>query len=377
MNILINTFYYVVPFLVVLGVLVFVHEFGHFLIARLTGVKVDEFSIGFGKKLWGWTDKKGTLWKVCALPLGGYVKMFGDADASSAKADKKTKKMTKKEQKVAFDFQPPSKKLLICIAGPLFNYLFAILIFAGIFFFVGKFSFPTIVGEVMKGGAAESGGVLVGDKILALNGKNVSNFDELRREVALSVSEDVKVDLLRGDKPISLSFPLKVITACDCAGKVETKKMLGVISTTNITTIAQKYSFIGAFKEAGLETWRMTEMTLRGVGQMITGKRGGEDVGGIIRIAEMSGDVTKSKNWIDILIFTAMLSINLGLINLFPIPVLDGGHIVIYVMEIVSRRKISEKVKEWLFKIGLFLILALMIFATWNDFVRLFRRWFS
>lgn len=376
MDWLLNAVYYVVPFIVLLGVLVFVHELGHYLMAKFTGVKVAEFSLGFGKKLWSFRDRSGTEWKLCAIPLGGYCKFLGDGDAASS-SDESTE-LPEEEKKYAFAYQNPFKKLAIVVAGPGANYLFAILVFAGVFFFMGKIDFPAVVGAVIDGGAAQSAGVLKGDRILKVNGKSVENFAQVRQEVELNTNPEVSLEIKRGEEIIHLSFPLKPVPLeVENNQPAEAKPMLGIQSLNVVEVTPEEVSIFEALGDATKETWRITTMTLRGVGQMITGKRSSEEVGGIIRIAEMSGDITKSSGGLDFLIFMALLSINLGLINLFPIPLLDGGHVVIYLIEIVSGRELNDRVKDYVFRFGLFLIVSLMLFATYNDFVRLFHRWFS
>ncbi len=376
MDWLINAAYYVIPFIVLLGVLVFVHEFGHFIVARLCGVGVAEFSIGFGKKLWGRKDRFGTEWKLCAIPLGGYCKFLGDGDASSSSCE--NVELPEDEKKHAFAFQNPFKKLAIVVAGPGANYLFAILVFAGVYFFLGKVDFPPVVGDVIAGGAAEQAGIMAGDKILSVNGKKVTTFDEVRQEVGMAADLNVKIDLERDGKIMNFAFPLQIISIADELNQKDVSRpMLGIRSINSVEVKPQDISVWEALSSATAETWRLTEMTLRGVGQMIVGKRSAEDVGGIIRIAEMSGDISKQSGGLDFLIFMAMLSINLGLLNLFPIPLLDGGHVVIYLIEIVTRRELNERVKEYVFRFGMFLIIALMLFATYNDFAHLWNRWFS
>ena len=376
MDWLLNTVYYVVPFIVLLGILVFVHELGHFLVARLCGVKVTEFSIGFGRRLWGWTDRKGTEWKLSLIPLGGYCKFLGDEDAASS--SQSGKDVAAEEQKYAFANQNPFKKLAIVIAGPAANYLFAIVVFAGIFFFLGKMDFPAGVGDVIKGGAAEKAGVLKGDRILSVNGKKVATFTELRQEVDMHVDEKIRLEIERDGKVIRLSFPLQVVPLeVEANQDSKPRPMLGVHSLNAVEINPTRVSLGEAVVDSLKETWRITEVTLRGLGQMITGRRNADEVGGILRIAEMSGDISRERGLIDFIIFMALLSINLGLINLFPIPLLDGGHVVIYSIEIIMRREINEKAKEYIFRFGLFVLIALMLFATYNDFARLFHRWFS
>ena len=373
---LINAVYYVVPFVVVLGILVFVHELGHFAVARMCGVKVDVFSIGFGKELWGRRDKQGTYWKIAAVPLGGYCQFLGDDDASSA-GDGKASELSEEEKKFTFQYQSPAKKLVIALAGPVSNYLFAILIFAGIFFFLGKINFPPVVGEVFENSAAAKAGIVANDRILTINGNKIDSFDDIRKEVDLTVGNEVVVELLRDGREIRLQFPLIEMEVPEANGEMTKRPMLGVKSVNVIELDHEKLSLPQSLKEAFMEAWNVTEATLRGVGQMITGKRGSEDLGGILRIAEMSGDISRKNGMLDFIAFMALLSINLGLINLFPIPVLDGGHIVIYLAEIAVGKEINTQIKDALFKVGFSLIIALMIFATWNDFVRLFHRWFA
>ena len=373
---LINAVYYVVPFVVVLGILVFVHELGHFAVARMCGVKVDVFSIGFGKELWGRRDRQGTYWKIAAVPLGGYCQFLGDDDASSA-GDGKASELSEEEKKFTFQYQSPTKKLVIALAGPMSNYLFAILIFAGIFFFLGKINFPPVVGEVFENSAAAKAGIVANDRILTINGNKIDSFDDIRKEVDLTVGNEVVVELLRDGREIRLQFPLTEMEVPEANGEMTKRPMLGVKSVNVIELDHEKLSLPQSLKEAFLEAWNVTEATLRGVGQMVTGERSGEEIGGIIRIAEMSGDISKQNGILDLVVFMALLSINLGLINLFPIPVLDGGHIVIYLAEIAVGKEINTQIKDALFKVGFSLIIALMIFATWNDFVRLFHRWFA
>lgn len=369
---ILNVVYYVVPFVILLGILVFVHEFGHFIIARWCGVQVTAFSIGFGKELWGRMDRKGTYWKICAVPLGGYCQFLGDADAASATEDENAVNLSDEDKKKAFPFQNPFKKLAIVLAGPAFNYLLAIVIYSALFMALGKFTFPPVVGEVLPDSAAEAAGIEKGDRILKIGDHEISDFSEVAREVAISVDPEVVVEVLRNGENLKLD----VVLQSKSDKSSERRYVLGVKSVSNIEVGSAKVSPLEAVGAAFEEVWDVTITTLRGVGQMITGKRGGEDIGGVLRIAEMTGDISKNNGWLDFIIFMALISINLGLINLFPIPVLDGGHIVFYLIEIVTGRPLNERVKALLFKFGLALLLALMIFATFNDIVHLINRWF-
>ena len=372
---LLNLIYYVIPFIVLLSILVFVHEFGHFFVARLAGVKVSAFSIGFGKTLWSRTDKKGTVWKISAVPLGGYCQFLGDGDASSSSTDG-LEDLSEEEKKHAFAFQNPFKKLAIVLAGPGFNYLFAILIYFALFAMFGRFTMPPVVSEVVDGGAAQSAGILAGDRITVINGHEIKEWSDISKEVLLAANHFASIDLLRGDEKLHFDVELVEMDKKQRDQTTQKQYMLGVKSMGALEFTHEKFSIPQAFVQSCKEVWDVTAMTLRGVGQMITGKRGSDDVGGVIRIAEMTGDITKNETILDFVTFLALLSINLGLINLFPIPVLDGGHVVIFVLEILTGRPIKEKTKEYLFKAGFLILAALMIFATFNDIVHLFKRLF-
>ena len=238
MSWLIDTVYYVVPFIVLLGILVFVHEFGHFIIARLCGVAVSEFSIGFGKKLWGRKDKYGTEWRISAIPLGGYCKFLGDDDAASSSG--KVSELSEEDKKRAFATQNPFKKLAIVIAGPAANYIFAILIFTSVFFFLGKIDFPPIVGCVTKGGAAEAAGIVCGDRILKINGKEINSFSEISQEVAMHTGGDIHLEIKRQDKIIKKSFPLKTLPlSVEPKQTTPNRPMLGIRS---INVVEVKYT---------------------------------------------------------------------------------------------------------------------------------------
>jgi len=373
---LLNAIYYVIPFIVLLSILVFVHEFGHFIVARCLGVQVSAFSIGFGKTLWSKEDKHGTVWKISAVPLGGYCQFLGDGDASSS-SNEGLENLTEEQKKHAFPLQNPFKKLAIVLAGPGFNYLLAILIYFVLFAWFGKFSIPPVISEVMDNSAAQEAGLQAGDRILNVNGHDVFEFSDISEEVFLATDHHVVLKVLRSGETLDFDIYLRQMDTPKQQKSVEKRYMLGIKSTGSVELDHQKLSVWQAFTESCGEVWRVTYMTLRGVGQMISGKRGSEDVGGILRIAEMTGDITKNETALDFVTFLALLSINLGLINLFPIPVLDGGHVVIFTLEILSGRELKEKTKEYLFKAGFLLLIALMILATFNDIIHLFHRWFN
>lgn len=375
---LLNIVYYIVPFLILLGILVFVHEFGHFIVAKKLGVAVSAFSIGFGKELWSRTDKDGTVWKLSAIPLGGYCQFLGDADASSSTAEVDLSKYSKDEQKRLFITQTPLKKLAIAIAGPLFNYLFAFVVYFGLFFFLGSYDIPPVVSEVLEDSPAQRAGIIQNDRILEINGRQISEWGDISKEVSAAI-DDVKVKIQRDDNVIELVIPLETMEySFDEKEKPIKRKMIGIKGDAkHFHIVKDNFNLGNSISKSAMEIYNITDLTLRGVGQMITGQRSGEDVGGIIRIAEMSGDISRTRDFWDFLAFMALLSVNLGLINLFPIPLLDGGHVVIYLLEILSRRELNAKIKDYLFKVGLGFILLLMVFATWNDIKHLITRWFE
>ncbi len=374
---IINTVYYVIPFLLLLGVLVFVHEFGHFIVARKLGVSVSAFSIGFGKELWSTTDKQGTVWKLSAIPLGGYCQFLGDADESST-TEVDLSKYTEEEQKHLFATQKPIKKLAIAIAGPFFNYLFAFFVFFGLFYFVGTYEVPAVVTGVIENSPAEKAGVKVNDEIIEVNGVEIKEWNDISKEVSIAV-DNVTLKINRNTEIITLTMPLEYMEyAFDETEEPIKRRMIGIKGEAKkFGKIQDNFNFILSVKKSFNELYSVTEMTIRGIGQIISGERSGEEVGGIIRIAEMSGDISKTRGFLHFINFMALLSINLGLINLFPIPLLDGGHVIIYLLEIVSRRELNAKIKEYLFKVGLGFILFLMVYATWNDVKHLITRWFE
>ena len=375
---IINTVYYVLPFLILLGILVFVHEFGHFIVARKLGVSVSAFSIGFGKTLWSTTDKLGTVWKISAIPLGGYCQFLGDADESSSTSDVDLSKFSEEEKKHLFVTQVPSKKLAIAFAGPFFNYLFAFVVYFGLFFFLGSYDIPSVVSEVLPDSPAQRAGIMANDKVVEINGKTIETWDDITFEMGAAIDRAI-VKVERNGEILSFDMPLEEMEyAFDETEKPMKRRMIGIKGEAkHFRLVKDNFKFGESIVKSAKEIYGVTALTLRGVGQMITGRRSGEDVGGIIRIAEMSGDISKSRSFWDFLAFMALLSINLGLINLFPIPLLDGGHVIIYLLEIISRRELNTKVKDGLFKVGLGLIVALMVFATWNDVRHLITRWFE
>jgi len=357
---------YVIPFLVILTILVFVHEMGHFLVARRAGVRVEVFSIGFGRELFGWTSSTGTRWKFSAIPLGGYVKMYGEADPSSASGSG-VDRMSDAERAVSFHHKSLKARSAIVAAGPLANFLFAILLLAGLYAISGRPYAPPVVDEVVSGSAADQAGVRVGDVFVKADGRNVAAFSDLRRVVFDNPGRPIPMVLERDGTELTLTVIPETVTEVDRFGNSHTFGQLGVRSNRVVIERLDPFTAVGV---ATTETWSIMGQTLDAVGQIIAGTRGAEDLGGPLRIAQMSGDVAQS-GWVTIVWFMAMLSINLGLINLFPIPVLDGGHLLFYALEALRGRPLGDRAQEWAAMAGLTLVIALMLFVTWNDLVQL------
>ncbi len=364
---MINDFFGVlVPFLVILTVLVFVHELGHFLVARWNGVRVEVFSIGFGREIFGWTDKANTRWKFSLIPLGGYVKMFGDANAASQPGDD-VKELSAEERAVAFPCQSLAARTGIVFAGPLANFLFAIVLLAGLFATVGQPFTPAVVGNVVPGSAAEEAGILAGDRIVGLDGSAIERFEEVQRIVRPSAGRLLEIEVLRDGARLTLAATPRAEEQTDSFGNTQDIGLLGVSRSGVEYT---RHGPLAAVWRAGIETWTLTIGTLEAVGQIIAGARGAEELGGPIRIAQMSGTVAES-GLVPVIWFMAVLSINLGLINLFPIPMLDGGHLLFYGIEALRGRPMGERAQEYSFRIGLAIVLSLMVFVTFNDLANL------
>ncbi|MGL5719962.1 MAG: RIP metalloprotease RseP [Alphaproteobacteria bacterium] len=359
---------YLIPFLLVLTVLVFVHELGHYLVARYNGVKVEVFSIGFGPELLGWNDKRGTRWKISLLPLGGYVKMFGDADASSKPDMEKLGSLSQDLKDHSLFYKTVWQRIAVTAAGPLANYLFAIVIFAGVFMTVGERYTVPVLGNVLHESAAASAGLKTGDRVLKLQGNPVNRFEEIVDIVRENPGTSLAFEVQREKETLQLSVMPETIHFQDRFGYTHRIGRLGVSSSGQVEFISQN-PLMAVGKAIG-EVFVISWKTLEAVGQMLTGMRSGDEIGGVLRIAKMSGEVA-SLGIPTFFWFMGLLSINLGLINLFPIPMLDGGHLLFYGIEAVRGKPLSEKAQEWGFRFGLLCVLSLVVFSTWNDLSQL------
>ncbi len=352
------------PFLFVLTVVIFIHELGHYSVARRFGVRVEVFSIGFGRTLWSRTAKSGTDWRIAMIPLGGYVRYYGDADAASSPDIEKVRHMTAAERKESYFHQPPLARILIAAAGPFANFALAIVLFWGLFAFIGQVVRPAEVAALSPNSAAEAAGLQIGDKIIAINDKPTENFGDLRRAVAMSGGQELVLTLNRADAVLDVPITPRWVEREDADGNKLTSWLVGIAPPQEVSHVT--YSVGDAFQRATSEVWNVISGTLGYVGRMIQGNESSSGLGGPIRIADASGDAAEY-GFAALLGFTALVSVSIGLVNLFPVPMLDGGHIMLYGIELVRGKPLSDRIMENSFRIGLAMVAALMIFATWND----------
>jgi regulator of sigma E protease len=362
---------YLIPFLFVLSLVVFFHELGHFLVARWCGVRVLVFSIGFGPEIVGFNDRYGTRWKISAIPLGGFVKFFGDDNAASVPDTAHLASMDAQERSHSFMFQSVSKRAAIVVAGPLANFLLAIVIFAGVFMLYGKQTMSARVDSVQPGSAAADAGFKPGDLVLAINGRSIDNFTEMQRVVSASAGEALNITIERdGARQVLAATPaLKEVK--DNFGNVQRIGILGISRSMAPEDLKlHPVAPVQAIWLSVQETWSVVDRTLGYLAGVIAGREAANQLGGPIRIAQMSGQVA-SFGFVPLIQLAAVLSVSIGLLNLFPIPLLDGGHLLFYLIEGVRGRPLSERAQELGFRIGLAIVLMLMIFATFNDIVHL------
>ncbi|MBT5457370.1 MAG: RIP metalloprotease RseP [Rhodospirillaceae bacterium] len=356
---------YVVPFIAVLTVLVFVHELGHYIVARRCGVRVEVFSIGFGPEIYGYTAKSGTRWKFSAIPFGGYVKMFGERAPDD---EEEAGVVTKAEEEVSFYAKTLGQRAWIVFAGPLANFLFAILILAGLFTFLGQPHTPADIGKIVPGSAAERAGFKPGDVFLRIDDVEIQRFEQVRHLVLLAPGRELKIIVRRGQQELVLTA-IPDVQEETRFGTTQKIGRLGVSRSGGDMVFIRHDPFTATWK-AVVRTAEMTGSILDALGQIITGKRTAKELGGPVRIAQISGDMAQA-GLVMVIQFAAILSINLGLINLFPIPLLDGGHLVFYGIEALRGRPVGERTMGYSLNFGMALILCLTLFVTWNDLVQL------
>jgi len=359
---------YIIPFIILIMIVVFIHEYGHYYFAKRYGVGVTDFSIGFGKEIFGWNDKSGTRWKVCWIPLGGYVRFFGDRNVfSQTEQQEIINKYSEDDRKKLFILKPLYQRSLIVAAGPLANFFLALLIFAIINMFVGKDMTPAIIDEVQNDSPAFVAGMKKNDKIIYIDNKKVESVLEVSTFINISTSETIEFVVIRNDQEISLLVKPNLVDGKDSLGNSVKKRMVGIrLSPFNNEYKKQPLGPSKAIYYSVKEVWFVTTTSLNYLGKMITGSADSSQLGGPIRIAKITGQVAEY-GIIPFFSIMAYISISLGLINLFPIPMLDGGHLMFYLIEKILGRPLSQKVQEGFFRIGLFLLFSLMFFVTFND----------
>jgi regulator of sigma E protease len=363
---------YIIPFLFVLTIVVFFHELGHFLVARWAGVKVLTFSLGFGPELAGFNDRHGTRWKISAIPLGGYVKFFGDESEASTPASSETlASMSEEERAGSFHHKKVGPRAAIVAAGPIANFILAIVIFTCLFTFFGKPSTTARVDKVEAGSAAAKADFQVGDIVTAIDGKVIGSFSDMQRIVGVRAGDTLNFTIKRGDSTLQLKGTPELREVKDNFGNVH---RLGVLGITRATApgdvVTERVDPATALWLGVKETWFVVERTLAYIGGVFTGREAADQVGGPLRIAQISGQVA-TIGLAALVHLAAVLSISIGLLNLFPVPLLDGGHLLFYAVEAVRGRPLSERAQEMGFRIGLGLVLMLMVFATYNDILHL------
>ncbi|NBO17874.1 MAG: RIP metalloprotease RseP [Proteobacteria bacterium] len=367
MDFVLNLLHTLCSFFIVLSVIVFVHEFGHYIVAKLCGVKIEAFSIGFGKELIGFNDRSGTRWKIASLPLGGYVKMYGDSSAASTADAEAMERMTPEERALTFHHKPLPKKMAIVAAGPIFNFLLTIAIFMYFIMTSGLPSAEPVVGEVMPDTPAMESGLKSGDRIIRINEDEVKSFNDIPYLISTNLGEPVTLHLLRDGTAQDITLTPREVESDDGLGNKVKHPVIGIKSQDI------KYRDVGpaqALEESVRRTYMVCSSTLRVIGQMVTGKRSPAALKGPVGIAQLSGQAA-GKSFNTVLWLIAMLSANLGLVNLFPIPLLDGGHLVFYVAEGLQGRPLALRVQEWGFKVGAAVLFSLMAFTLLNDISKL------
>ena len=361
-------FDFILPFIALILVVVFIHEYGHYYFAKRYGVGVTDFSIGFGQEIFGWNDKSGTRWKICWIPLGGYVKFFGDRNVfSQADQEKIIKKYNEEDRNKLFVLKPLYQRVLIVFGGPLANFLLALVIFFSIYTFIGKDFTPAVINEVQSDSPAMVGGLKQNDVILEIDGNEVQSIMDVSKYIMMSTDDFIDFKVKRSYDELLLKIKPNIVLSEDNLGNKINKRVVGIkLGAQNNEINHVKLGPAKAIYHAAHEVYYVSTSSLKYIGAMIFGKADTSQLGGPIRIAKISGQVAE----FGLLAFISMMayiSISLGLVNLFPIPMLDGGHLMFYAFEKVLGRPLSQNTQEGFFRIGLFVLLSLMVFTTFND----------
>src|ERR1700737_13988 len=366
---------YLIPFLFVLTIVVFFHELGHFLVARWAGVKVLTFSLGFGPELVGFNDRHGTRWKISAIPLGGYVKFFGDDSEASTPSSEVLASMTEEERAGSFHHKKVGPRAAIVAAGPIANFILAIVIFTVSFTLFGKPSTTARVDKVEVNSAAAVAGFQVGDIVTSIDGTRIESFTDMQRIVAIHAGDKLNFTVKRGDQVVQLSGTPELREVKDPFGNVHRQGVLGITRQTAAGDVLTECVDPATALWLGVkETWFVIDRTLSYIGGIFTGREAADQLGGPLRIAQISGQVA-TIGLSALIHLAAVLSISIGLLNLFPVPLLDGGHLLFYGAEVLRGRPLSDKSQEYGFRVGLAIVVMLMIFATYNDILHLAAQW--
>lgn len=357
----------IVPFLFVLTIVVFVHEMGHYLVGRWCGIGVRAFSIGFGPELFGFNDRRGTRWKLCAIPLGGYVKFVGDMNVTSSPEGAEVDNLSEAERKVAFHTQPVWKRAATVFAGPLFNFLLTIAVFTVLFTAYGRYVMEPTVAEVRAGSPAAIAGIMPGDRFVSVDGTPVETFSDVQRLVSGRGGDPIMFVMRRDGKEVDVIAAPEMMEQKDALGNSVKVAVIGVVNNEEMGQPRLiSYSVGGAFVQATSETWHVIERTGQFLQRFVVGREDKCQLGGPVKIADMAGKAAKlGFEWLIQLV--ALLSVGIGFLNLLPIPPLDGGHLAFYAVEAVIRRPVSERAMEAVYRVGMILVLAFMGFVFWND----------
>lgn len=357
-------------FLFVITLVVFFHELGHYLVATAFGVKVDVFSVGFGKEIVGWNDLRGTRWKISWLPIGGYVKFAGDQDASSKPDRAAVTRMSAAERAVTLAFKPVGQRAMVAAAGPFANFILAIVLLTGLFLYSGHSVIAPIIGQVSKGSPAAAAGIRPGDRVTRIDQTPITDFEQLPQIISISGGDTLTVGIERGKRNLTLYVTPRLMKIRDVLGDETTQMVIGVRPDIHAPITQEYYGPVGAFTAACTETWSIIKTTLVGIEQMISGRASANQLRGPVGIANLTRQVANF-GFLPLLNLVAILSVSIGLANLFPIPLLDGGHLLYYGCEAVLGRPLGERAQDVGFRLGLVLVLGLMLLTTWNDLVRL------
>lgn len=357
-------------FLFVITLVVFFHELGHFLVARYFGVTVEVFSVGFGKEIFGWTDKRGTRWKLSWLPIGGYVKFAGDADAASRPDVEAAANMNAEQRQGALQLKPLHQRAWVAAAGPMANFILAIVILTGLSLYAGHTVVTPLIGQVTEASPAAVAGIKTGDLVTRVDNTVITDFQQLPEIISVSGGSPLAIGIRRAGQDMTIQVTPRLMKTRDMLGNNTSQMVIGVRPDPKAPVTHQRYGLVGAFGAACSDTWNITRGTILGIAQMIRGHGSADQLSGPVGIAKMTRQVADF-GFLPLLNLVAILSVSIGLANLFPIPLLDGGHLLYYACEAVLGRPLGARAQDVGFRLGLVLVLGLMLLTTWNDLVRL------